>query len=160
MKQVFKWVKPGGWVEFQDFDTHWYTSTNGTFTKDSLIGEWSSKIREGLRKFGVEPDPGPHLETWVKEAGFVNVTSQTNAFPMGTWPKDRTLKEIGAFNLISFLDNLEGISLRLYEHAWGWSPEEIKILCAKLRPELKDPKKRMQHNYYVVYAQKPEDAVD
>lgn len=96
----------------------------------------------------------------VKDAGFVNVTAKIFPFPVGTWPKDKTLKEIGAFNLIQFLDNLEGVSLRIWAAAYGWTAEEVKVLCAKVRPALKNPRLRLQHNYYVVYGQKAENAVD
>ena len=96
----------------------------------------------------------------MKDAGFVNVVAKILPFPIGTWPKDKTLKEIGAFNLIQFLDNLDAISLRTWTAAYGWTVEEIKVLCAQCRTAFKNPRLRIQHNYYVVYGQKPENAVD
>ncbi|KAF2258124.1 S-adenosyl-L-methionine-dependent methyltransferase [Lojkania enalia] len=160
MRQAYKFLKPGGWVEFQDFDTRFYTSSGGEFNSESIIAEWADKLADGVRKFGIEPDPGPRIEGWVKEAGFANVVAKTLPFPVGTWPKDKRLKEIGAFNLIMFLDNLEGITMRTFTNAHGWTPEEVKVICAKLRPAFKNPKMRIQHNFYVVYGQKPEDAVN
>ncbi|KAF2729529.1 S-adenosyl-L-methionine-dependent methyltransferase [Polyplosphaeria fusca] len=160
LTQAYKFTKPGGWVEFQDFDTNFYTSTAGEYTPDCVIGEWMGKIAAGIKGFGVEPDPGPKLEQWVKDHGFINVTAKTLPFPVGTWPKDKKLKEIGAFNLIMFLDNLEGMTLRTYASAYGWNAEEVKVLCAKVRSAFKNPRMRFQHNFYVVYAQKPVDAVD
>ena len=63
--------------------------------------------------------------------------------------------------MIQFLDNIEGMTLRVLSNAWGWTPEEIKVICAQVRAQVKNPRAlRLQHNYYVVYAQKPEDAVD
>ena len=102
----------------------------------------------------------PQLESWVREAGFTNIHSKTLPFPVGTWPKDKTLKEVGAFNLIQYLDNIEGMTIRVYTQAWGWSAEEVKVLCAQLRKEFKNPRMRMQHNFYVAYGRKPENAVD
>ncbi|KAF2117101.1 S-adenosyl-L-methionine-dependent methyltransferase [Lophiotrema nucula] len=160
MRQAYKFTKPGGWVEFQDFDTRFYTSTGGEYGPDTIIADWADKIADGLRKFGVEPDPGPQIEQWVKDAGFINVTAKTLPFPVGTWPKDKKLKEIGAFNLIMYLDNLEGLTSKVFANAWGWKDEEIKVYCAKARPAFKNPKMRFQHNFYVVYGQKPENAVD
>lgn len=86
--------------------------------------------------------------------------SRTFPFPVGTWPKDKKLKEIGAFNLVQFLDNLEGLTTRIYQNAWGWTSDEVRVLCADLRKELKNPRMLLQHNFYVVWAQKPLDAVD
>ncbi|KAF1995368.1 S-adenosyl-L-methionine-dependent methyltransferase [Amniculicola lignicola CBS 123094] len=160
VRQIWKNTKPGGWVEFQDFETGFYTSANGDFTPDSPLGDWCNKLADAVRSFGIEPDPGPKIEGWVKEVGFTNVVAKTLPLPVGTWPKDKTLKEIGAFNLIMYLDNLEAITLRLWTTAFGWSAEEVKVLCAQLRPLFKNPRARMQHNWYVVYAQKPLDAVD
>jgi hypothetical protein len=57
-------------VEFQDFDTTYYTSTNGSFRKDSNIAQWTQKLSGGVKKFGIEPDPGPKLENWVSMVSF------------------------------------------------------------------------------------------
>ncbi|KAL1610488.1 hypothetical protein SLS60_002156 [Paraconiothyrium brasiliense] len=152
MRQCFKFLKP-------DFDTRFYTK-GGEFTKDTKLSQWADKVADGLRKFGAEPDPGPQIEGWVTEAGFQSIEARTFPFPVGTWPKDKKLKEIGAFNLVQFLDNLEALTMRIYQNAWGWRPEEVKVLCAELRKELKNPKMLLQHNYYVVWGQKPLNAVD
>ncbi|KAF2275345.1 S-adenosyl-L-methionine-dependent methyltransferase [Westerdykella ornata] len=157
MSQAYKFTKPGGWVEFQDYDLNFYTTT-GTYKPDSALGLWAQKIDESVSKYGIEPSPGPKLEQWVKDAGFVNVVAKVFPLPMGTWPKDARLKEIGAFNLISVLDNLEGVTLRAFTTAHGWSPEEVKVLCAKVRTTIKEKSARIQHNFYVVYGQKPENA--
>ena len=159
MRQAYKYTKPGGWAEFQDFDDRFYT-TSGDFTVESIIGQWSKTVREGVKQMGLEPNPGPQLEGWMKDAGFINVHARCLPLPVGTWPKDKKLKEIGAFNLIMYLDNLEGINLRLFSNTFGWSTEEIKVYCAELRTAFKNQKLRIQHNYFVVYGQKAEDVVD
>lgn len=140
-------TKPGGWVEFQDYDLHYYTSTNGTFEKDGPMMQWAKHIAASVEKYGIEPSPGGKLEQWVKDAGFVNVVAKVLPVPMGTWPKDKRLKEIGAFNLISVLDNLEGITLRALQASLGWSADEVKVLCAQVRAVLKDKSARIQHNF-------------
>ncbi|KAF2009447.1 S-adenosyl-L-methionine-dependent methyltransferase [Aaosphaeria arxii CBS 175.79] len=160
MAQAYKYTKPGGWVEFQDFDCSFYSSAGSDYTPDSPFAQWVEKTTSGLRKFGVETDPGPKIEGWVKDAGFVNVEVKVLPMPIGPWAKDKTLKEIGAFNLIQLLDNIEGMTLRIMETAWGWSAAEIKVFCAQVRAQLKNPRLRLQHNYYVVYGQKGEDVVD
>jgi SAM-dependent methyltransferase len=159
LRQAYQFTKPGGYVEFQDFDLGWYAAPGGEFEKGCPIDEWIMKIGEGLRKFGLDPSPGANLKTWVEEAGFVNVKERPLPIPTGTWPKDQRMKEIGAFDLISFLDNLEGLTMRVYNHAFGWTADEVKVLCAQVRKDLKNPRLRLVHNFYAVYGQKPEDAV-
>lgn len=90
MQQAYKFVKPGGWVEFQDFDMKFY-STDGTFVPGSSPDVWSREIAACLRTFGREPEPGPKLEQWLIEAGFENISAQVLPIPVGLWPKDKRM---------------------------------------------------------------------
>lgn len=47
-------------------------------------------------------------------------------------------KEIGLFNLVQAIDSLEAFSMRLFTQVLHWSPEEVQVLCAKVRTELKN----------------------
>lgn len=87
MQQAFKFTKPGGWVEFQDFTMTFYTS-QGELSESSALSQWAKGIREGVAKIGMEPESGPKLEGWVKEAGFSNVTPHIFPIPVGMWAKD------------------------------------------------------------------------
>ena len=90
MRQAFQFTKPGGWVEFQDFDMQFY-STDGTFVPGSPPNVWTDEVIAAIKVFGREPEPGPKLEQWVKDAGFVNVNHQLLPIPVGLWPKDRRM---------------------------------------------------------------------
>lgn len=157
MGQAFKFTKPGGWVEFQDFDMQFYTA-NGEFTPNCPLAEWTKIVINGLKKAGVEPEPGPKLEGWVKEAGFTNIHHKLLPIPVGVWPKNRKLKEIGALDYHQFLEGLEGISMRIFTASEGWKPEEVQLFLVGVRQDLKNPRLQAQHNFHVVYAQKPLDA--
>ena len=52
-------------------------------------------------------------------------------------------KEIGTVNLIQILDGLEAFTLRPLTMK-GWSPEEISVLQAQVRSEMKNMRMRMQ----------------
>lgn len=90
MEQAFKFTKPGGWVEFQDFDMQFY-SADGTFVPGCATDEWAKEIVAGLEAMGREPEPGPKLEKWIRNAGFTNVSHQCLPIPVGIWPKDRRM---------------------------------------------------------------------
>ncbi|KAL3422992.1 methyltransferase domain-containing protein [Phlyctema vagabunda] len=154
MEQAFENTKPGGWVEFHDFDMKFY-STDGTFVENSAPDVWTREIVEGIKKIGREPEPGPKLEGWVRDAGFENVFHQVLPIPVGPWPKDRRLKEIGACDLSMFLEGLEGISLRVLTMASGWSSEEVLAFLPGVRRDLKNRRIHALHNFHVVFAQKP-----
>ena len=90
MKQAFKFTRPGGWVEFQDFDMRFY-STDGTFAPDCSANEWCNEIILALETMDREAEPGPKLENWVRDAGFINVNHQCLPIPVGLWPKDKRM---------------------------------------------------------------------
>ena len=162
-----RFTKPGGWVEFQDFDMQFYTA-NGEFTPDCPLAEWTRIVINGLKKAGVEPEPGPKLEGWVKEAGFTNIHHKLLPIPVGVWPKNRKLvsspkpiffftllfakkflsvqKEIGALDYHQFLEGLEGISMHIFTASEGWKPEEVQLFLVGVRQDLKNPRLQAQHN--------------
>jgi hypothetical protein len=83
-------TKPGGYVEFQDFDMRFYTTT-GEYKPGCAADRWANEIIAGVKSIGREPEPGPKLGRLVREAGFINVVERVLAVPVGTWPKDRKL---------------------------------------------------------------------
>ena len=66
-------------------------------------------------------------------------------WPLNTWPKDPKLKEIGKWNEVNISEGLEAFSLAMLSRGLGWSKEEIEVLIAKVRPDLKN---RAIHSYY------------
>ena len=88
MAQAYEFLAPGGYIEFQDFDMKFY-STDGTFVPGSAPDIWTSEIVEALKSFDREPEPGPKLEQWVRDAGFENVHHELLPIPCGLWPKDK-----------------------------------------------------------------------
>lgn len=77
-------------MEFHDFDMQFYT-LKGAFKRGCPIDEWTSHIVQGLTKVGMEPEPGPKLAGWIKDAGFTNIHHKVLPIPVGVWPKDKTL---------------------------------------------------------------------
>jgi len=155
VKSAYDNVVPGGWVEFQDWDLKWY-SEDGSLRPEMETVRWDDILIDLNIKNGREPSPGPKLEAYFKNAGFVNVTVRKVPLPVGPWAKDPKQKEIGLFNLCQILDGLEGFSYRLMTHVLKWKPEEVDVLCAKVRQECKSKTLHALLDYYVVYGQKPE----
>jgi hypothetical protein len=80
-------IKPGGWVEFQDWDLD-LTSDDGT-SKGTMIEKYFREVLNGFGELGYNTGPGRFLKGWVEEAGFVDVDFRQYRVPVGLWPKDR-----------------------------------------------------------------------
>ena len=106
VEQCYKWVyyilpflfliltllnrntKPGGWVEFKDWDADIISSDN-SLPEDSKIYRYHKLLRDGCNQGKRSPAPGPKLKEWAEQAGYVNVTEQVVPIPLGMWPKDK-----------------------------------------------------------------------
>ncbi|RYP50043.1 hypothetical protein DL768_004329 [Monosporascus sp. mg162] len=137
VQSIFENLTPGGWAEFQDFDLQYY-SEDGSLTESHDTMKWINTLLGAARKIDRDPCPGVSLEKWVKEAGFKNVTHHRFKFPIGPWPRDPKMKEIGMYNLSQVLQGLEGFSLRLFCGVLGWQREELLVLTSMVRKELKN----------------------
>lgn len=74
--------------------------------------------------------------------------------PVGRWPKDPKLKEIGEVAQLTLETDIEGYVL-YPATALGWSREEVAVYAAHVRRQMRDPK---SHGYYrqkVVWGRKP-----
>lgn len=78
----------------------------------------------------------------IEKAGFVDVHKVTYKIPLGPWPKDKLLKEVGHLEYAHWNSALEGWALWLLTHFGEpepWTKEEVHVFLAEVRKELKDP---------------------
>ena len=121
-----------------------FMSDDGSLREDSNLSYWSKIICEASASYN---RPVPRYDgfiKWFEKAGFVDVKRIYLKSPTNPWPKDPILKEVGKFQLVAHLEGVEGISLGLLTRQMEWKAEEVRVLAAKLRPELKN---RSIHSY-------------
>lgn len=133
--QCFRHVKPGGKVEISEGRADFFCD-DGSLTEDTATYRWLTEFRRLAAPLGF--DIAPHLPNMLKDAGFADVAYTQKIVPLGTWPKDPALKELGRWFRLQFLDMaLESYSLALFTRMGGWTNEEAQVLFAMVRNELK-----------------------
>ena len=80
----------------------------------------------------------------LEQLGFVNIKQVVRKVPLGPWPKDRELKKIGLLELVQVPEALEPCVLRGFTSVLGGNYDELQVLLAAARKELKNPK---MHSY-------------
>ncbi|KAL1991241.1 hypothetical protein VTN49DRAFT_5745 [Thermomyces lanuginosus] len=140
IKQCYRSVKPGGWVEFQDWDGYPY-SEDGSFNGTD-VQKYYDEVYGAFEKAGYECRPGPKLEEWFKDAGFVNIQAKKFQVPYGVWPKDPRLKEIGTWMQVGVDAGFEAFALAALTRYKDWTKEEVLVLASKARA---DGRKRSIH---------------
>jgi hypothetical protein len=76
--------------------------------------------------------------------------------PIGAWPKDRRLKEIGRYERAQVLDAVEVYTLALFTRVLDRSPHETQVFLERVKSEMVDPTLRLYTDEYIIYGRKPE----
>lgn len=73
-------------MEFQDWDMS-LRSEDGSLDGTD-IEKYYKALLPAFEKAGYNTRPGPSLEKWFQEAGFINIGVKQYRVPLGNWPKD------------------------------------------------------------------------
>lgn len=107
------------------------------------VGEWGDITSACAEKSGRRIDTFYTMRSSIEAAGFVNVHEKTYKWPIGPWPKNETLREVGEYNYQMWSSGLEGWGMFLltrFGEPHPWPPEQVQVYGAKILAELRDPK--------------------
>ncbi|KAH6962435.1 S-adenosyl-L-methionine-dependent methyltransferase [Ilyonectria sp. MPI-CAGE-AT-0026] len=156
--EAFRVCKPGGWFESLEASTV-VSTDDDTVDGNSAMGQWGKFFIEGSKKMGTSAtvvEDGTQ-KTAMEQAGFINIQEFNFKNPIGDWPKDPIMKEMGAYTKYGLDTDSEGFVLFM-AHTLGWTRPEILVYLAHFRRELRSGE---HHGYFrqkVVWGQKPDAA--
>lgn len=76
-QEAFNSLKPGGWLEMQEFNGH-FSSDDGTLTDDSWVAKWTVEMDRGSTIFGKNYNAAPLQKQLMIDAGYINIEQQTH----------------------------------------------------------------------------------
>jgi hypothetical protein len=93
IQQSYNNLKPGGWAEFEDWDTMLYSTSlpREDFEKSELWTFHRDTIALQESR-GRNMRPGPELEKWFRQAGFQNIRAEKFSLPLGPWIQEDKLE--------------------------------------------------------------------
>jgi hypothetical protein len=98
----------------------------------------SDNLGKACLKFGTPVDDPIRWKGWFEDRGFDSVTEQVFKLPCTPWAKDKRMKLLGMWEQHNLLENLEGLTMRLFQKGLNWTEDEIHVFSATLRKELRD----------------------
>ncbi|KAF2708183.1 S-adenosyl-L-methionine-dependent methyltransferase [Pleomassaria siparia CBS 279.74] len=155
--QAYTALAPNGYLEHAEFSV--LTNADPTSSKraDQIYTAFSNSILGmGDEKTGMTFRTIEHMKEWMEEAGFVDVEERRFIWPIGTWPKDVRLKDLGRWGERNWADGLEGWVLALYTRVLGWTYAEVQAFVAEFKSIIKDRKNHYWHEVRCVYGRKPD----
>jgi hypothetical protein len=124
-----------------------FKSDDNTVPYEHVMAEWSRIFITAGEWMGKTMKIANDAARLVKQAGFVDVEEKWYKLPVGRWPKDPKLRELGFWNYHYCSQGFEGWAMYLLTRVMGWSVEEVQVLVARMNEALND---RKVHGYYQV----------
>ncbi|KAI9887843.1 MAG: hypothetical protein M1823_000365 [Watsoniomyces obsoletus] len=146
INKSFKYIRPGGWMESQEFMTTVYCD-DGTMPPDWPYLEWTRTLDEAAMQIHRPLRIANKLKKWFREAGFVDVHEEVFKVPCNPWPKEPHMKDLGRIEELNFLEGVQGFSMANFHRAFHWTKEEIEVYLVNVRKAVRD---RNVHAYHKV----------
>ncbi|RMI96584.1 hypothetical protein CDV36_016324 [Fusarium kuroshium] len=154
-KQTYTNLKPGGWIEFQESANTLY-SEDGSLAPENPMVQMMDNLILACDKIGRTMDPAPSFQPWAKETGFTELKEKRFKLPIGPWPKDQRLKEIGTLMGKNFYEGVAAFTAVLFTEALGWSREEVELFNASVREASRQRTVHPIFDFVVLIGRKPE----
>lgn len=126
VQQAFDNLHPGGWFESQEIGSL-VECDDTSLQSDAPLATWARVFYQAGLSMGRPRDAADKMCEWYKEVGFVDVEQRVFKMPIGRWAKCPRLKETGKYWQVCMDDALEGLSLRLFNEAFGWDEAKTKV---------------------------------
>lgn len=94
-------------------------------------------MAEASGKVGLDLTAAASFREPLRAAGFVDIHAKHYKWPVGTWAKGAKYKLLGKFAREDILDLLSSSSLALLTRVMKWTREEVEVLLANVRNDLK-----------------------
>jgi len=158
-EQVYKHLKPGGYIEQVEMSVV-PKSDDDTVHPDTIFHKWGEVSLQAGDAFGKSLRTVDESKQGIIDAGFTDVVERRYKWPIGGWSKDKRLKEIGLYNRLHWEQGIEGWCIFLLTNYLHWTKEEVMVYLAKMREMLRDKRVHAYQEVSVVYGRKPEKKVE
>ncbi|KAF2006360.1 S-adenosyl-L-methionine-dependent methyltransferase [Amniculicola lignicola CBS 123094] len=155
-RETYKHLKPGGWFEHLEFSCDTNADPNSTAYADKMYSAFSAAVFSvGEEKTGMTFQTIKHMKEYMEGAGFVDIVEKRFIWPIGPWPSDPHLKEMGRWGERNWIDGFESWVMALYTRFLGWTYAEVQAFVADMKSVVRDRKNQYYQSVRCVYGRKP-----
>jgi len=151
--QIYDHIKPGGFIEFTDFDIRSQYSDDGTLREDGPTRAYYRQLWVAMEKSGTATRTDI-FEGLLKEVGFEDVTVVTQKIPVKPWTKNARLKELGNC-LLELSAGYESYGLAAFTRILGMEEKKARELIRGAEREHMDLSIHAYLRIYIMHGRKP-----
>ncbi|EHY54315.1 hypothetical protein HRR83_008106 [Exophiala dermatitidis] len=158
LRDMHRLLRKNGWVQLTEWDLH-FRSEIGDMDALQALQEWSRLYTQALG-LATRPEGKKSLrvtqdcETWLRMAGFVNVSTDVRDIATCPWPADPHQRSIGEANLANMRDLVRSLGLYPITHRQLRSIEEFQVLVDHACAELGNVNAKPYIRLYTVFGRK------
>ncbi|KAH7228560.1 S-adenosyl-L-methionine-dependent methyltransferase [Fusarium redolens] len=136
-RTVFKTLKPGGVVEFDEMAID-FGACEWDLEMETVLGDWKEFFVDAGEKrrtpFIFVNDTT--LQQEMRSAGFEDVKVYTYQIPLGTWSRSEKAIKLGKIFLETLTKDMVGSVLRIATEDLGWSEQQAQVFAATVRNKI------------------------
>ncbi|ORY58399.1 S-adenosyl-L-methionine-dependent methyltransferase [Pseudomassariella vexata] len=156
LDRIYRHLKPGGYVEIHDMNPPAMADDDSISPeKPYAVRTWLDLVGQGCDALGGCVNAMRYIPDELAKAGFKDTQIVSHKCPLGGWPQDPRLRRVGTFLAEIFMEGMKGLSYRPFTTGLGWSPDQLEVYLATVRPDLSNPNFHTYYPYNIVYARKP-----
>ncbi|KAI1918948.1 hypothetical protein LOZ12_004437 [Ophidiomyces ophidiicola] len=137
IQQAFSCLRPGGWLEVQDFDSRIH-SADGSI-RGTCLEHWDNSTMEAFARLGFWTRVDPQFGTLLHDVGFTNIQMKRFSIPLGNWHENKRSQQLGELNAKQLTEVLEAASLAVLTRS-GWTEQAVYAMCAGARNDAQNQK--------------------
>lgn len=150
-----KYLKPGeGWMECCEVMSQPFSDDN-TITPEWTFAIWEKWMDHGTNQAGRPLRMAHRAKQWMIDAGYVDVQEIVTKIPIGAWPANRVLKDIGRAWAELICDSMASASYKTMSEVLKWERNDIELFLADTRHSLQNRKVHAYHKVITVYGRRP-----
>ncbi|KAM0185780.1 hypothetical protein ACHAPA_011650 [Fusarium lateritium] len=155
-REAYRCCAPGGWVQSVEADVE-FRCDDGTIDKEPNLKLYKKLFEEGGKILGNSFFVYDEQVTGFEEAGFEEIKTVDYKIPVGDWPKDPKLAEVGKYVRACLENDIEGYTLMMWQDVLKWPKDEYQIFLMSIRKAIRNPKIHTYMRVRYVYGRKPQD---
>ncbi|KAF8464230.1 UMTA methyltransferase family protein [Kalaharituber pfeilii] len=153
LRKSYEHLVPGGYLEFQDYGFELFSHDGKFLTDTSAVAYMYHLVVKYSIEAGRPAAIARGMEQCVKNAGFEDVTVRKELWPLGDWPKDKELRELGRYARVGMNNGLHAFSAQILSRYAKWSPNQINELVEMAKKDLAGGK--YYSEAWFIYGRKP-----
>ncbi|KAI5796057.1 S-adenosyl-L-methionine-dependent methyltransferase [Pyronema domesticum] len=152
--EMYRCTASGGYVELCEADMGIHCD-DGTMADDNPLKIYAGNLQSSFIQMDRPPRDMEFYENLIKKAGFEDVKISVGKEPVGPWPKDPTMKKIGAMTLLHCETVFESYGMAAFTRVLGMDAKDAKILCDNARAAARNKNYHAYFQHFRVYGRKP-----